>query len=1276
MKIKFYQKVFAAIIFSVSFFQMGFSQQIDSAEAIKMVLKNSSFLNLSTADIENSIIRNAYLDKTSNIQLIYLQQSYQDVPVYNSIQVIALKNNVAISGSGQRIYKMSEKTTMAKAIPGIAAREAVAAAAQSVNIPNAEIDGSSFRVLKVSANNQKIEFQPSDISKENVTAELYWMPEENGTVSLAWQVKLLPKNSPDQWLIMVNAKNASILKKDNLTVSCNWDIPVLENSMANENVALHGITNSKRPEESLSFLSSGGYRVVPYPYESMNHPGGSMVVVNDPWMNAGAGNPVTPLGWHNDGTTEHTITRGNNVWAMEDTDGTDATIGESATSTTALPNLSFNFNFDVTQQPGTVENKKAAITQLFYWNNIMHDITYQYGFDELAGNFQNNNQGRGGAGNDYVIADAQDGKSLNNANFATGADGVRPRMQMYLWRASPYKMVKINPPSPISGTITALEGAVSNANLLADIGAVTGNVVLYIDDAATTSNGCVVPGNAAAVAGKIALIYRGGVCDFATKIKNAQNAGAIAVMIVNNVDDQIIVMAGSDNTITIPAIMIFKSQGDFLKDILAQNATLNFTLSAVKLDGDFDNGIMAHEYAHGISNRLTGGPALPSCLQNKEQMGEGWSDYFALMTTTNWATALVSDGDKKRSIGTYAAGAFSAITSNGIRNYSYSTDMAINPWTYAMLTDIEDGEPHELGEIWTAALWDMTWNIIQMDGINPNLYNANNTGGNSAAMKLVTLGMKLQPCSPGFLDGRDALLKADEILYNGAHSCAIWSAFARRGMGVNAQQGSSNSTTDQVAGFNVPSGAVLKKTVDKSQAAESEILTYNFKLNTQCAAISNYKIVDTLAANVTYIIGSGGSYNATDRVVTFDVASMSSAQVQNFSFKVKVNNGTYFASSVVFSETVPANSVPVSLQITPATGLTWIPTGVNHSVSYALKSSPTNVATEQILSSTASYLIAGHSELRFWQQYNTEAAHDGGVVELSKDNGVSWFDAGPYISLNNYNSTMNSNTNLTNKKAYSGGSNGFIQTVVNLSSFEGKLLKFRFRFVTDNSVSGGQGWYIDDISINKNAAVYNLAWVYDNSSALKSISDTVTAISQGTLPLSWGSFFAEKAGRSSLLKWTTLQEVNVDKFYIERSNDGVHFNSISVLKAVGNSDNVSSYSFTDSDPLNGINFYRIRQVDQNGRFTYTDIRSLEFHQIKQFISLSPNPAKSDVLLKIPGNKDVLNVKLLNAAGQVLKSFTVNEDSYQLSVSTLAAGVYYLKISGDAISTIEKLIIEK
>ena len=79
-------------------------------------------------------------------------------------------------------------------------------------------------------------------------------------------------------------------------------------------------------------------------------------------------------------------------------------------------------------------------------------------------------------------------------------------------------------------------------------------------------------------------------------------------------------------------------------------------MATPQLDGDLDNGIVVHEYGHGVSTRLTGGPANSSCLNNAEQGGEGWSDYLALMMTTDWTTAQLTDGPNARPMGTYVLG--------------------------------------------------------------------------------------------------------------------------------------------------------------------------------------------------------------------------------------------------------------------------------------------------------------------------------------------------------------------------------------------------------------------------------------------------------------------------------------------------------------------------------------------------------------------------------------------------------------------------------------------
>ena len=139
----------------------------------------------------------------------------------------------------------------------------------------------------------------------------------------------------------------------------------------------------------------------------------------------------TSFGWM--GTS--TVTTGNNVEAYLDTNADNApdaiNTAELSTGHAFSASQDFTFPFSTAVDPRT--QQAAVVTNLFYFNNIIHDYSYTLGFTETARNFQTNNYGRGGIGNDSVRAEAQDGSGTNNANFATPPDGSRPRMQQYLF---------------------------------------------------------------------------------------------------------------------------------------------------------------------------------------------------------------------------------------------------------------------------------------------------------------------------------------------------------------------------------------------------------------------------------------------------------------------------------------------------------------------------------------------------------------------------------------------------------------------------------------------------------------------------------------------------------------------------------------------------------------------------------------------------------------------------------------------------------------------------
>ena len=938
----------------------------DVAMAKQLVAKNATAIGLSAEDQQNAMVSSTY--KTMDgLRMVYLQQSYLGIPVYNQLQVLAFQNDKVVSNAGGRIPNIQKSIRGNNGMPAVSVVEALQTALADAKATALE----AAVPIYTSADGHKFEFGKLGATTENIKADLLWYPlGERGEIKLVWQLFVTPKNASAYWLIRVDANNGQVVDRTNLTITCNWDHKghSLENHLKeNHGAAKAGTGNYviQQPAKKWTIrpdvISSASYRVVKYPAESPIHPGGTPSLHVDPWLMAGA--PAASLGWHDDGTTLHDSTRGNNVWAQEDRDNNNTTFGKTAISTTPQPTLTFDFVYDFAQAPTVTENQKFAITNLFYWNNIIHDISYVYGFDEPTGNFQNNNQGRGGAGIDYVIADAQDAGGTNNANFGTGADGSRPRMQMYLWTA----------PNP-------------------------------------------------------------------------------------------------------------------------------------DRDGDMDNSIVVHEYTHGISNRYTGGPATASCLGNSEQGGEGWSDYFALMSTTNWATATVNDGPNKRGIGTYALN--QAITGTGIRRFPYSTDMSIYPLTYADMPG--SVVPHGTGEIWCMMLWEMTWQIIQQDNaINPNLFTPGPTPsmiGNSAALKLVSEGMRLQPCNPGYVDARNAILKADTLLFNKKYSCSIWKAFAKRGLGRLASQGSANSTTDGIADYTVDASA-FKLTESVPQIPEGQNMTYTNTVTAgNCTPVSNFFITDTLPTNVTYV--SGGSYNGANRTITFSPISLAANASQTYPFTVTVNNGTYFAPVTHLNEPVAGASIPAAWTATSANAVVW---SVSATESHSAPNSffapnSTTLQTDLQLATSVQYNItpnsvSNYTTLSFWHKYNTEDGWDGGVVEISTDNGASWSDVGASRFIQNgYNGSLGTGSNLAGRSAFT-GTNGaaFIQSVVNLSSFVGQNIKIRFRFGSDNNTgpaSGVGGWWVDDIVLNSEPAVQIRSNLFNSSSVRQSFSDTIVRITQ------------------------------------------------------------------------------------------------------------------------------------------------------------------------------------
>lgn len=763
--------VFAAIP-SISFAQ---SNEV----LIKNYISQNKLREYKKSDLNQFVIDNVDSSKSLSSDVVKIQQTYNGLPVYGTVATVLVKNNTVTYFNDNFIKDYKSTGPATASLNKKAALDKIAA-----DLGKNEI--SDLPLLDF--------FQQGQNKHVAAKQRLVYSSDEKGNLKLAYEFLVHEPKTSNHWNYVIDANSGEVISKMNLNLSCNFH----EGAYSHESQAVAFPQNKEYyPDNNNSLLLSAdnaSYNVFALPVEAPTFAARSLVT--NPWILTSS-----PEGWHSNGVTHYTITRGNNAYAYDDKDDDEATFGSSPDG-----GATRNFNFPYDPNTKAINNLSAATTNLFYISNMMHDVFYKFGFTEAARNFQSNNFGNGGLDDDEVFAQSQDGGGYNNANFASYPDNYNPVMQMYLWIGSNRVLFYNAPTDAIPRVVNG--GVAQFGQPLDDMG-ITGDVKL-----ASVVDGCTaLP--AGELAGKIGLIERGGVstCTFASKVKNAQNAGATGVIIYNNVANGSTLgnMGGTDATVTIPSILITNSEGEYIKAKLAANTPVNVDLRLdAKYDGSFDNGIVSHEYGHGISNRLTG--TGYNCLNSgssKEQMGEGWSDFFALMLTNKPG----DNASVARGIGTYASG--QGITGSGIRPAKYSPDFAVNDYTYTDTNGMEYNngqgivpDVHSIGFVWATMLWDLNWEYVAKYGYASNV-TSGTTSGSARVLQLVTDALKLQACNPTFVDGRNAILQAEMATTGGADKCMIWRTFAKRGLGVNASAGSKTSINDQTQDFTVPAECVL-----------------------------------------------------------------------------------------------------------------------------------------------------------------------------------------------------------------------------------------------------------------------------------------------------------------------------------------------------------------------------------------------------------------------------------------------------------------------------------
>jgi len=863
--------------------------------------------------------------------------------------------------------------------------------------------------------------------------------------------------------------------------------------------------------------------------------------------------------WLADGAT---TTSGNNVTAYVDTlPPQGLTDGDYMADITSAN--TFDYSYDTSLPEYSVNNRKAAIVNLFYMNNYLHDDYYDHGFDEASGNAQTLNYGRGGEEGDSLNVEVQDNSGYNNANMSTPADGYSPRMQMYLYDITS----RVTPP-PVNGedfglTVTSHENIGLLANIqLASFGPggfdVSGDLVRISDGTAPASDGCQAAENGAALAGKIAIIDRGA-CYFTEKVKHAQNAGAIAVIIANNQgEDDPAPMGGSDPTITIPSIGISLNDGITIYELLDADETVSIKMFANNVNRIFkgsswDNGTVTHEWGHYISNRLVGNANGLSNQQGRA-MGEGFGDFHALLLLSAEDDTLVAGNEMYG--GGYSDSTYTASFVTGIRPFPYSTDTKINPSSFEDV-GLYPNLVHSPGSIWGNMLWESYVGLI-------NDERHTFAEAQSLMKDYLVAGYKMMPMAPTYTEARDAILAA--AYANDVDDYKVMlAAFAKRGMGLGAiSPGRFDTTHSGVIESNKTELATVYVTEHNLNVDYEGLMTGYCSLDgildkgeTGTLSFTVENVGNSALTGVTGVVEVTSGHDVTfenDGMVTFgDVGLSGEATSSPIEFTLnEARTGDELSFKVTFPELESVENVDdymlsttvnvdfVERELTGYSQYESLNTlsrlndftetvyvggeraentfklaewGGGDGFIYASNNPFESDVTYETRDISVGYF--GDFSISFWHYYDLEAdltngfGYDGAVVEISV-NGGEWSDVtekgGTFDQGYSY---ITYAFGGEGRPAFSGDNApyGGMETIKFGEILNGNEVKLRFRLVTD-AYSSADGWYIDDLTINnvQNSIFSNVVsgdtFACDNRlPSITSISDTIAVNEGGTVNL-------------------------------------------------------------------------------------------------------------------------------------------------------------------------------
>ncbi|MBK9097204.1 MAG: T9SS type A sorting domain-containing protein [bacterium] len=297
--------------------------------------------------------------------------------------------------------------------------------------------------------------------------------------------------------------------------------------------------------------------------------------------------------------------------------------------------------------------------------------------------------------------------------------------------------------------------------------------------------------------------------------------------------------------------------------------------------------------------------------------------------------------------------------------------------------------------------------------------------------------------------------------------------------------------------------------------------------------------------------------------------------------------------------------------------------------------------------------------LIFWTKYDIESNWDYGQVDISSNNGTTWFPL-----QGQYTEPGVGSFQPNGEPLYDGIRTNWVREEISLASYKAAQNKIRFQLNADGYIER-DGWYVDDIGI----IIYQI------------------------IPVEMLTFSANVRSNTVELNWSTASEMNNRMFEIQRADgnagqNNMNWITIGYVEGKGTTTERSDYSFTDKSPVSGVSYYRLKQIDFDGTFKILNAEMVEFSFVKEY-SLEqnyPNPFNPSTVINysipVDGNVELVVYNILGSEVAVLVNEYKEAGNYSVEFSTeeiknnLGSGIYIYKLKSGSFTQTRKMVVLK